>query len=288
VRRLTVRRPLVTGRVDRVMRAQLERSVWSGDPRSVWGLDFEDVALPGQLGPLPAWHVPARRDVWVVLVHGHGGDRRRCLRPLPTVHDTGLPALVIGWRNDGIGPAGPDGIYHLGDTEWRDLEVAVQWALSHGARRLVLYGFSMGGAIVGAFLRRSTYAPAVDALVLDAPVLDWRALLAYEFRELHVPLPVTPLKLTAWLTELRIGARLDELNLIDHPEAIGERPTLLFQGLDDPVCPPETSRALARRLPERVRFVGVPAAGHEASWNVDPPGYQDGLRGFLEEVAAAG
>lgn len=280
----TVRRRLIAGDARVGVRAHLERSVWAGDPRRSLGLDFAEVMLPGALGPLPAWQVPADRDTWVLLVHGHGGDRQRCLRPLRAVHEAGLPALVISWRNDGSGPDSPDHLYHLGDTEWRDLDVAAEWALRHGARRLVLYGFSMGGAIIAAFLRRSAHADAVRALVLDAPVLDWQAVLEHDFRELRLPLPVTPLQLTTWLAELRIGVDLDELNLADHPQLLGERPTLLFQGLDDPVCPPGISRDLAGGLPGRVALVEVPSAGHEESWNVDPGRYEDRLRRFLDEA----
>jgi uncharacterized protein len=48
-----------------------------------------------------------------------------------------------------------------GLTEWRDLAAAAQYALARGARRLLLVGYSMGGAIVVSFLEHSPLAARV-------------------------------------------------------------------------------------------------------------------------------
>jgi alpha-beta hydrolase superfamily lysophospholipase len=194
---------------------------------------------------------------------------------------------VISWRNDGTAPDSNDHRYHLGDTECRGLDIAAEWALRHGARGLVPYGYSMGGSIVDAFLRRSRRASAVRAVVLDAPVLDWAAVLDHEFHDFRLPLPITPLKLTVWLTELLLAVRLGAVNLREHPEALDVHPTLLFQGSSDPVCSADITRHLTRRLGEQVTFIEVAGADHETAWNVDRQRYEKHLRSFLADVPSS-
>jgi uncharacterized protein len=84
---------------------------------------------------------------------------------------------LIAYRNDPGAPPSEEGLIHLGATEWRDLESAVRRAIRDGARLFVLLGDSMGGAIVCQFIHESPLAARVSALVLDAPVLDWSAVL---------------------------------------------------------------------------------------------------------------
>jgi len=62
-----------------------------------------------------------------------------------------------------------------------------RYAFAHGARRLVLVGYSMGGAIVSQFMQRSPLAPRVAGLVLDAPALDWQEILAFNATEMGFP-----------------------------------------------------------------------------------------------------
>ena len=127
----------------------------------------------------------------MVLVHGRGGSRREALRVLPALHERGHPALVVTYRNDEGAPASPDGYYHLGDTEWEDIEAAVQFARERGARRVVLFGWSMGAAIIAAMLDRSPEASAVAAVVWDAPLVDWRATLRQQARNRRLPTVLT-------------------------------------------------------------------------------------------------
>lgn len=73
--------------------------------------------------------MPGDDDTWAILVHGRGAARDEALRSLAVVADLGLPALVISYRNDGIGPATDDGVGHFGAEEWHDLDAATTYAL---------------------------------------------------------------------------------------------------------------------------------------------------------------
>ncbi|MCK2218304.1 hypothetical protein MF672_031605 [Actinomadura sp. ATCC 31491] len=117
--------------------------------------------------------MPGKGATWVVAVHGRNGRRKAELKILPVVHRLALPFLDISYRNDEGAPPSPDGLLHLGDLEWRDLEAALRQAQSMGARRFVLYGTSMGGQVIGQFLGRSP-AGLVGQVIMDAPMIDVR------------------------------------------------------------------------------------------------------------------
>jgi hypothetical protein len=283
-----VRRPLRPGPVPPVGPVMVDAGLFDPDP-SAHGLAFETVPVPAPLGDCPAWLVPATGSTWLIAVHGRGVDHRECLRVLPVPHRLGHPVLAISYRNDIGAPASPDGYYHLGDTEWQDLAASVEYALAHGATGLVLYGWSMGAAIIGAYLNRAPEAllNPVRAVVWDSPMLDWRATLRLQASRRHLPPGLTPLA-TA-ITRRRIGINFDQFDLVQRPPA-RRPPTLLFHGDADTGVPVATSRALAaeaRRLGWPLRYVEVAGAEHTANWNVDPAAYESAVADFLTEHAPA-
>ncbi|HWM64093.1 MAG TPA: alpha/beta fold hydrolase [Solirubrobacterales bacterium] len=260
------------------MKVAIESQVHKGDPGQALGLPFADVRVPGELGPMPAWLVPGRGDTWAIVVHGINDNRQVGLRIAPTLHRLGLPSLAIAYREDLGAPPSPDGFHHMGLTEWRDLEAAARFALRRGARRLVLIGYSMGGALVAQFMQRSPLAPRVAGLVLDAPALDWQEILSFQATEMGFPsffsLPIE------WAIGARIDADWESLDAVRHPEDF-QLPILLFHGIADKLIPISTSDEFAAELPRWVTYHRVPMAGHTQEWNVDPRLYERRLASFL-------
>jgi pimeloyl-ACP methyl ester carboxylesterase len=266
-------------------RVRLDPGMWRGDPRTAVGLDFQDVTVPTELGPAPAWYVPAPADqpgsTWAITVHGRGGSRLEALRVLPTLHRLGLPVLDLTYRNDEGAPRSPDGLLHLGDTEWRDVASAIRYALDHGARRVALCGWSMGGAVVEQVLARSELAGSVTAVVLDAPVSSWSETLRQQARNRNVPTALVPVAMA--VSGWRGGIDFDRMELVDDPP-VARPPTLLVHGDVDGTVPVTESRELAAaadRLHWPIRYLEVTGAEHTAAWNVDPARYEAALSGFL-------
>lgn len=261
----------------------VESSVWAGDPGQARGLPFEPVAVRGELGPMPAWAIPARGETWAIVVHGNNGDPEDGLRIAPALRSAGLPSLLITYREDLSAPPSPDGYHHMGLTEWRDLAAAARYALAQGARRLVLVGYSMGGSLVTQFMQHSPLARHVAGLVLDAPALDWKAILSFNATEMGLPgFSSAPVE---WAIGARIDADWDDLDALRHTEDL-RLPILLFHGTDDEVIPISTSEELAAALPRWVTYYHVPEAGHTQSWNVDPARYERRLEAFLARIGA--
>jgi uncharacterized protein len=259
----------------------IESNVYAGDPRQAFGLPTAHVQVPDELGPMPAWLVPGRSRTWAIVVHGINGTLQNGLRLVPTLHRAGLPTMLISYREDLGAPDSPDGFHHMGLTEWRDLEAAARYALAHGARRVVLAGYSMGGAIVAQFMQKSRLARRVAGLVLDAPALNWQRILEFNATQMGLSgfaaLPVE------WAVGARIDADWNSLDALGHPHAF-HLPILLFHGTDDKVIPIATSNDFAAELPRRVTYYRVPKAGHTQSWNVDPQLYERRLANFLRSL----
>ncbi len=169
--------------------AGFDSNVYFGNPSEARGLPYRNVNIPSELGPMPAWEIPAetRSRSWAIVVHGINGDRQIGLRIAPTLRRSGFNSLLISYRDDLGAPSSPDGLHHQGQTEWRDLQAAVKYAVHHGAKKIVLDGYSMGGALIAQFMENSYLAHRIDALVLDAPALDWKAILEFNAEEMGLP-----------------------------------------------------------------------------------------------------
>ncbi len=253
------------------------------DPQVALGFGYQDVAVAGPLGPLPAWFVDAPSDTWAILVHGQGAKRHDMLRPLESIHAAGLKALVITYRNDEGAPRERDGQYHYGDTEWEDVEAAATYATAHGATGLVLVGHSMGGGIVMSFLYRSPLAGSVRAVILDSPLLDFRTTIEWRARHL-APGPV--IRYGMWVSELRFGIDWGRLNYLA-PSGMLAAPILLFHGDADDKVPLATSQELRRRRPDLVDLITPAGAGHVQAWNRDPAAYRAAVASFLARAGVA-
>ncbi len=272
--------------------ARWNQYYYTGNPTSALGLRHEDVEIISDAGPLPTWYVPPakggkRRDVWAILVHGRGASREECLRAVPLLHRLGLPVLVPSYRNDPDGPSTHGGRLSLGETEWQDVEAAVLHALEAGASEVLLFGWSMGGAIVLQHVSRSWTADRVRALVLDSPVIDWKDVLDHHAKMNRLPLPISRLGLMmladkAWRRVVGTDAPVD-LRRLDWVTRAAELrlPVLLVHSDDDEFVPSGPSRRLAQARPDLVTFVGFPHARHCQEWNTDPDRWEREVARFL-------
>jgi len=273
----------VEGELDRGIMASVETIPWNGDPRQSIATPFAAVEAETDLGEMPAWYTRGRGDTWAVMVHGYKTSRRGLMRDYGVVRDAGMPILNVTYRNDPGNPEARDGLIQLGQEEWLDVQAAMEWARDRGAERFVVFGDSMGGAIVCELYHESELAGRIDALVLDAPVLDWNAVLDLQASEMGIPQPVT------WSAELAIEQRIGfDFGAFDQIARAREfdLPILLFHGTEDNVVPFATSEAFAEALPDLVTFYPVEGAAHVQAWNLDPRLYERRLGRFLRANAA--
>jgi len=275
--------------------ASARRARFSGwffqDPSDL-GVDFEAVTVPTELGAAPAWLVPAAADSgdWVIQVHGRGARRGECLRAIPVFREAGFTSLLISYRNDGDAPSSRDRRYGLGVTERRDVDSAVHYAIARGATRIVLMGWSMGGATVLQSALDSGRPSVIRGVILDSPVADWAATVEFHGRLLRVPraarwgaawiLRSSASRLFAGTEKpidfaaLDVVGRAAELNL----------PVLLMHSKQDGYVPFAPAAALARARPDLIRFEVFTRARHTKLWNYDPERWDAAIRDWIATV----
>jgi len=293
----------VTRRLESVHQGRIQGARsgrWSGwyhlSPSDL-GVPFDEVTVATELGAAPAWLIPARETErsasgddtasWVIQVHGRGVTRAETLRAIPVFRELGFTSLLISYRNDGEAPASHDGRYALGGDEWRDLESAVHVALENGARRILVMGWSMGGATTLQFVTSSPLRHHVRGIILESPVIDWVRVLHAQAATLGVPNAVRSLALGVLASEraapwsgLSRPIDFPRLDLVERADEL-ETPTLILHSDDDTFVPIEGSAALAAARPDTVRLERFVSARHTRLWNYDPARWERAIRTWV-------
>ena len=284
----TVRRKLLTqiepgARVDR----SAAFSGWYYSTPGELHLPSQNVLIGSPAGPCPAWLFPADSSTWVIQVHGRGVTRAECLRAVPVLHAAGFPNLVVSYRNDGEAPRSRSGAYALGASEWRDVDAAVSYALRHGADRVILMGWSMGGAVAMQTALNSGNRDRIVGLILESPVIDWRSVLRFQAREsgMHAPLPdlamgALSVPFTARLSGAENAIPFDSLDMVSRADELSV-PILILHSDDDGFVPADASHALEQARPDLVTMPRFTVARHTKIWNYEQAGWSDAITGWL-------
>lgn len=273
-------------------RARADFYAYPRDLRSVTDLPAEDVTYDGPLGVYPATWLPGARGMvpvnggrrrWIIHVHGRGADRAEAWRLAAALHRLGYTQLAITYRNDDGAPRDRRGTYGLGWTETADLAAALHYARDQGAADVVLVGYSMGGAVVGNYLRtRGPADRAVDVagVIYDSPVVSWPSTLVRHAGDRGLPGFAGSVALG--VVRVRTGIDVAAMDQVRTADAY-DTPILLIHGDADPTVPITASDEFAASRPDLVTYLRT-RAGHVQSWNIDPAGYESAVARFLEKL----
>lgn len=251
-------------------------SGWYFDRPEQLHLPFSSPVLRLPVGDAPAWLFDAGRGRdWVIGIHGRGGSRAEILRAVPVLHRAGLTTLVMSYRDDGEAPRSRTGLYGLGSTEWEDVDAAIEYALARGARRVILMGWSMGGAIALQSALRSAHRDVIAGIILESPVVDWRVVLDDQADQLRIPrlvvrtaMAMLSSRAISRAARLGSGISFDSLDMVARAAEL-VTPILVLHSDDDGFVPSDASHALASARPDLVTMVAFSVARHTKLWNYD-------------------
>jgi len=256
------------------------RASWSGiyflSPRDA-GLEATSVVVSTAEGPAPAWLISGHgdpSDTWVIHIHGLGSPRTGTLRGVQVAVDAGLTSLVVSYRNDGEGPLVDAGRSALGAAELHDVRAAVRFARENGAHQVVLFGWSMGGAIALQLANESELRGDVVGVVLDSPVLDWVSTIKANCARAGLPewlgllaVPWLSSRPLSHLTGLQNPINLRRFDWIARADEMTVS-VLILQGRGDTSSPFGGSIRLGALRPDLVDLQ-LFDADHTMSWNSD-------------------
>lgn len=261
-------------------------------------------------GPEHRAFTVGRSSKRVLLIHGFPGTpwEVRALGELLAANGYQAHAPLL----PGFGPE----IHQLADRRRNDWEAGVEAALRGllpGARRLIVVGYSMGGALAVRLAARRSLADSLDRLVLINPfsglelpvgpllslitnfVSSYRPFVRADFDDPAVRevlgriLPDLDVDDLSWRERVRHEVRVP-LRAVDEVVRLGTAawreaprtrlPTLVVQGQEDEVIPPRRTRRLADRLGGPVRLVES-SGGHVLVWP-GKPGHEELKRSLLD------
>ena len=254
--------------------------VYQRDPNTAFGTNFENIRFESELGNLDAWIIPRCSSRWVIFVHGHRSSRRESLRYSRIFSRLNISQMMITYRND-VGVERDTSGYHMfGLTEWRDLESAIEYVKSRGASTVILFGHSMGGAVVFKYLLATESNDLARYAILESPALDLNRIILNQARKLPFPatLALGPVKkLVSYLT----GVRWEELNYVLKTSELQDN-VLLIHSESDTIVPIEISDDLANHSPHRITYIRLKDGPHAGLWNLHRTQVERGITAFLE------
>ena len=252
---------------------------------------YQEVDIPTEYGAAPAWlFEAANTDVWVIHIHGSWTDRSIMFRDVHAFSSLGFTSLVPTFRSDAeVSPPQAESS-HLGQTEWRDVESAVSYAVAHGAKRIILSGWSMGGTMALLTAERSAHRDRIIGLVLVGPVTSWRK--AITAGAVRARVPAVGADLVMRLLGTRVFARMlgleesidfDALDWVEGANRV-DVPTLVLHSTADQEVPWEISAAFQRANPATVTLIALPEAHHTQEWNASPSSFTNELTSWVSKT----
>ncbi|MCU1569200.1 MAG: hypothetical protein JWQ56_4137 [Pseudarthrobacter sp.] len=260
------------------------------EPSAVAGR-FEEVHIPTAYGAAPAWLFPGKKTAtWVIHIHGSWTGRSIMFRDVQAFRPLGFTSLVPSFRSDQeVSPPQAESS-HLGQTEWRDVESAVAYAVARGARRIILSGWSMGGTIALLTAEGSAYRDRIVGIVLVGPVTSWRKTITAGAARAGVPAVGAGLVMSllqappfARMLGLEEAINFNALDWTDVPNRVAV-PTLVLHSSADQEVPWELSAAFQRVNPDTVTLIPLPEAHHTQEWNASPCTFTNELTSWISKT----
>ncbi|MEP6753319.1 MAG: alpha/beta fold hydrolase [Candidatus Dormiibacterota bacterium] len=240
--------------------------------------DSEEVELVTADGvSFGAWHLRQPGSPQTVIVSGgHKGQRTNLLGISAALWRKGFNVILYSYRGM---PGSDRAPITFGIKEVLELQAVIAFGRKRIPNaRIGLLGYSMGAVVS---LLGAAGEPGVEALVLDSPFSDLRALIAENLRH-AIKLPGAPFVwLAGLMLRLRNGSQLSECSPQAVLSSLEPRPLFFIHGGADEITSVNHSRRLydAYRGPREIWI--VQGAPHTGAYFADRPLYVERVAGFF-------
>lgn len=245
-------------------------------PRDV-GLSFQTHIVPGEGArpPLEAWFIPGADATTVALLfHGHGGSKSELLRHARRLHGMGPSVMLVDFP--GSGGSG-DAAYTVGAREAEDVTATTAYTRRlTGARRVYLYGLSMGAV---AILKSAAEGTAVDGVILECPFDSLLTTVRHRFETVGLPAFPAAHALLFW-GGVQLGFNPFRHGALVYAPSV-RTPALLMAGDRDPWVTTDETRHIFDALEGPKRLYMCTGVGHASCLSRDSSGWTAAVSAFL-------
>lgn len=246
------------------------------------GLVYEDVTLTTSDGlKIGGWFLPKEGGRGTVIYcHGHTEHRGQMLEQAAFLHGHGFRGLLFDFRRHGDSEGD---LTTFGYYEWQDVQAAIRYAVDERGEEgpVILWGVSMGAATS---LLTAAKVNGIDAVIAESSFYAASETLRSDLSRFF-GLPKVPFGfLTGTITELRIGIKIDDLDLGRAVSGLGDTAVLLVGGSADRRMPLSNNDRLYERIPgTRKEIYVAEGATHGDIWEMDREAYAEKVLAFLEK-----
>ena len=244
------------------------------------GMAYEDVTLTTSDGlNLAAWYVPNKAGRGTVIYcHGHLNHRGQMLDQAAFLHENGYSGLLFDFRRHGDSEGT---LTTFGYHEWRDARAALNYVVDERGEEgpVILWGISMGAATA---LLTAAEEPRIDAVIAESSFYAASETLRSDLNRMF-GLPSVPFVfLASTITELRVGIRIDALDIGQAVSGLRDTAVLLVGGTADRRMPISINERLYDRIPgARKEIYVAEGATHGDVWEMDRKAYAGQVLEFL-------
>ncbi len=251
--------------------------VYCTDPSEL-KLSFENVSFKSIDGlTLKGWYVPSGKSgKGIVMVHGHGANKREGLRWLSALNKAGFNVLLFDLRNSG---ESDKAFTSMGYYEKNDVVSAVDYMEKvKGIKKIGLFGVSMGGAT-------GIYAMSMDkrvaAGIFEASYADLNDLMT-QMAKRDFGLPRFPIvSLAMILFEIRTNADRKDISPEKVIGSISPRPVFIMHSSNDPYIPYSHGERIYSKAKEPKEMWTYSNKKHAEAWQVNPADAEKRVTGFF-------
>ncbi|MBW4085109.1 alpha/beta hydrolase [Paenibacillus sp. S150] len=259
------------------------------NPSLAKGLNYEDISFPALDGSrtMQGWYIPSEGSTkTIVFSHGYGANREETWVPMYDLahyaHSLNFNVVMFDY---GFASKTSKDIATGGKKESQQLLGAIKYAKEHGAKEIVVWGFSMGA---GTALQAGLVTKDVDAMILDSTFLLEPDTLYHNIRQ-NIDLPRQPsLEIMELLFPVLNGTGLNQIPYSKVKAEDYPFPTLFLHGTSDDKAPYPIAEELAANQsnPYSDSWI-VQDSHHELLFREHPREYLRRVSAFLGNVQLA-
>ncbi len=225
-----------------------------------FGYEYESFKTITEDGvEIEGWFVPAKvkSESSILVLHGWGANRSDVL-PSTIFLSSDYNMVYFDFRNHGRSGGHRTSLTCLEVQDFLAVIRYLKYQKMEFAKKLGVFGFSMGGAVA---ITGSSQVPEIKAVIADSPFASYNRTVV-RFAKLFYGIPSFIVPITLAATRMRLGFNPEDCSPIYWVNKLAPRPLFLIQGGSDPRMPISEGQSLYDKAGDPKEIWIVPEADH--------------------------